>query len=97
MRSHWYNTFWYNVFRYNAFRYNAFWLELQINHVIIAINAINFGSRLIFLIAKKKKKFKKINKINNTKLTIFVSSDLSWLCIDIVHVVSTIESRDEAN
>ena len=28
---------------------------------------------------------------------IFVSSDLSWLCIDIVHVVSTIESRDEAN
>ena len=30
-------------------------------------------------------------------MTIFVSSDLSWLCIDIVHVVSTIELQDEAN
>ena len=78
---------------------NGFVLELQINRVIIAINAINLCSRLTrfnFVIAIKKEE-KKNNIIIIFQLTIFVSSDLSWLCIYIVHVVSTIESRDEAN
>ena len=79
---------------------NGFVLELQINRVIIAINAINFCSRLTrfnFVIAIKKEKKEKIILLLFFQLTIFVSSDLSWLCIYIVHVVSTIESRDEAN
>ena len=33
----------------------------------------------------------------NQLTILFVSSDLSWLCIDIVHVISTIESPDGAN